>query len=151
MRIFPLLCLACFIGTFNSLSAQQTIRIRILNGHSGKAITQARVDIVGVKNFQASPLNASPISDGYIADIVDVTSIGLGNVTTSDHAWNQFRLCASGAKLNPAYPISEILAKGTVTPNECNTKIVVSPKAGEIVFFVQRLSLWQRLRGSIAD
>jgi hypothetical protein len=151
MRPLLLVCLSCCLGSFNSISAQQTIHIRVLNGHSGVAITKARVTILGVKNFQARDLNASPISDGYTVSITDETSIGLGNVSTSDLAWNQFRLCTSGEKLNPGYPVPEILAMGIVAPNECNTKIIASPKAGEIIFFVQRLSLWQRLRDSIQD
>ncbi len=134
------------------MPAQQTIRIRLLSGDTGKAIIGARLlTITTSRNFEGGKITAAAMGDEYTIQLHGETSVGLGLVSKSESAWNQYRLCASGANLNPIYSVSVILASGLVAPNDCNHKISVRPQPGEMVFFLKRLSLWQRLRGSIVD
>jgi hypothetical protein len=132
-------------------SAQQTIRIRVLSGKTGEAITNARVTIRAIWNYEGRDVPTTPNGNGYEARLFEDATIGLGNVTQSARAWNQYQLCAIGRNLNPIYPIEAVLATGIATPDTCSRKALATPKPGEIIFYVHRLSLWQRLRNSIGN
>ena len=130
---------------------QQVVHLRIVNGSTGKRFTGAKVTITTSRNNEWRQVQAEPDGDGYVVRLDGDTSVGLGNVTKSSGAWNQYRLCATGANLNPIYTVSKVLATGLASPNDCNRNVSVPAKPGEVVFYVHLLPLWQRLRNSIGN
>lgn len=125
--------------------AQPTIHVRLVSGESGKPLSGARVTITTSRNFEFRQVQAVSAGPDYTVQLEGDSAVGLGNVTKSDTDWNQYLQCASGAKLNPVYSVAMIVASGMVAPNNCNQHIVADPLPGEVVFFVRRLSLWERL------
>jgi hypothetical protein len=91
-------------------------------------------------------LSAVTIGDKYSVQVERGDTVVLGNVTKSDHSWNEYKLCASGQDVKPIYSVASIVSKGLQAPNECDRRIVATPAPGEVVFFVTRLSYWKRFR-----
>ena len=76
--------------------------------------------------------------------------IGLGNVTNSDTAWNQYEECAAKPKETSLYSIEIIKSTGLVGSNACDRNVRALPHPGEMVIFVKRLSWWERVKGFAA-
>ncbi len=127
-------------------TAQQSVHIRILNGRTGKPITKAQVTITTYRNYAVSQIQATEAGDGYTVPLSGETSIGLGNISGSRTAWNEFDLCAHGESLKPLFSVAQIRSEGIVAPNECSPKVGSSPSRGEITFFVRPRTLWEKIR-----
>lgn len=129
-----------------STVAQQSVHVRLLDGETGKAITNARVTIITYRDYRIGQSQAIEAGDQYAVPLHGEESIGLGNISRSQSAWNEFELCTSRDNLKPIFSVSEILSKGVVVPNECSKRIGAAPAQGEAVFFVRHLSIWERIR-----
>ena len=125
-------------------AAQASIRVAVIDGHTGKPIVGARVDVMIVRRYQGSTVNTVADGDKYLVQVQPGDTLVLGNVTKSKMSWNEYDLCASEPDAKPTYSVSEILSKGLRAPNKCDRRITSTPLPGEIVFFVYRLSFWRR-------
>jgi hypothetical protein len=126
--------------------AQTSIRVAVLDGHTGKPIVDARVSLTIVRNFLGATVNAVADGDKYLVQVQPGDTLVLGNVTKSDRSWNEYKLCAAEQDSKPIYSAAAILSKGLDAPNNCNKRITGVPVPGEVVFFVSRLSFLKRYR-----
>lgn len=141
-------CLLLFLEVAAHCAAQISVRVAVLDGHSGKPVTNARVTFNVVRDFAMSEVTATIIGDRYLVQLNHDDTLVLGNVTKSDLSWNEYKLCTTERDAKPIYSVATIMTKGLQAPNECDKGkgIAVKPSPGEVVFFVTRLPFWQRLR-----
>jgi hypothetical protein len=126
--------------------AQTSIRVAVVDGNTGKPISNARVSVMIVRNFLGATVNAVNDGDKYLVQVQPGDTLVLGNVTKSDRSWNEYKLCAAEQDSKPTYSAAVILSRGLQAPNNCNKRITDTPVPGEVVFFVSRLSFLQRYR-----
>lgn len=126
-------------------SGQSDVKIAVVDGKSGRLISDARVTVNLVRDFEMSQISATTNGDKYSVKVNRDDTLVLGNVTKSDGSWNQYTLCAAEPEAKPIYPVSVILSRGLETPNLCNKRITFKASPGEVVFFVKRLPFWERL------
>ena len=141
------LLLACLAASQSR--AQHTVRVRLIDGESGKPVSGARVTITTFRDFGIKQLQAVSTGFDYTVQLENDSAVGLGSVTESDAAWNQYAQCASGENLRPIYPVATIVTTGIIAPNTCHRHVVEALVPGGIVFFVRHLSLWERLTGFV--
>ena len=130
----------------SSAVAQETVHVRVLDGRTGRPISKAQVTITTYRDYAVGQVHATATVDGYTVPITGETSVGLGNVSESRTAWNEFELCAHGESLKPLFSIAQIRSQGIVAPNECSTHVGAPLSRGEIVFFVRPKTLWEKFR-----
>jgi hypothetical protein len=146
MRFFSILSTASLLVLVPCAVAQTSIRVAVINGHTGKPVVGARVSVMIVRNYQGATVNAAVDGDKYRVQVQPGDTLVLGKVTKSDRSWNEYGLCASEPNAKPTYSASVIITMGLQAPNNCDRRITSTPLPGEIVFFVYRLSFWQRYR-----
>jgi hypothetical protein len=115
-----------------SLSAQE-IRIRVLDGRNGHAISDEHVN-VWFNSFKGSALESATDKNGYVTLQLpkDVKFL----VIAADY----YADCRSIRKnfAPQSYPVAEIIKIGVLADNTCG-KFAVEPKPGELVFYVRPL------------
>ena len=126
-------------------AAQSNVQVAVIDGHNGKAVTNARVSVNVVRNYKMSELKATANGDRYFIQLDHDDTLVLGNVTKNDLSWNEYRLCAAEPDAKPIYSVSVIMSRGLEAPNMCNKRVTVKASPGEIMFYVTRLPFWERL------
>ncbi len=121
-----------------SASAQQpTLRIRLLDGKSGKALTPRSIRIA----------TAPAETPRYLIPAADPASVLIYlKAAQAFTVSQQFVRCDVDPKASPAppppqYSVADILAHGQVSSNSCagpKTKLTpIAPKPGELVLYVR--------------
>ena len=148
LTIFTGLALFVLCGTSLHLFAQEptvTIRIRALNGHTGKPIAHVGIFPVILPAMPRNPvIGPAPRSDdsGSITMIVPADrniNATVGYYPTCRHVPEADR--HHGLIV---FPISQIVSTGFVETNNC-CKRTVPPIPGELTLFVRPLHWWERL------
>ena len=145
--------------TLTRLSAQMvTIRISVLDGHTGRALTGQDLGFVDYHpNDNERPpgdLNGratvTTVTDGNLYKaIVFYHGVLVFNILGAGYAWTpcsrqKFFDSATGKYgQDHLYPVATIAASGLVTHNDCGKGTAV-PKPGELVLFLQRTTWWER-------
>jgi len=115
-----------------SASAQTaTLRIRLIDGKSGKALTPASIRVATTPDEKPR----------YLIPAADPASVlvylkSAQTFTVSD----QFKRCDAANKDAPpaTYSVADILDHGQVSANTCSPKVPpVAPKPGELVLYVR--------------
>ena len=127
LAALALLCLS------TAANAQTSVRVRLLDGKSGKALTPASIRI------QTTPAE----TPRYLIPAADPASVliylrSAASFTVSQ----QFVRCDTTAPTAPpaTYSVQDILARGVVSLDTCakpNFK-PVAPKPGELILYVRR-------------
>jgi hypothetical protein len=166
-----LLLAAALVGLLVPMLHAQEIRIKVLNGHNGKAIAKECLNI-WVGTFDGPHLVAATNRDGVvvlqISDDKLVASAGCQG-WSAEAAWptgsegilvtgDYYVACQEYAKVvpNPArpdfvveipplYPIRRILEPGASSSNTCG-KFRAKPMPGELIFFMRPMSFWEKMR-----
>jgi len=146
MRFFSILSTVSLLVLVPYAFAQTSIRVAVINGHTGKPVVGARVSVMIVRNHQGATVDAAVDGDNYRVQVQQGDTLVLKNVTKSNRSWNEYKLCVSEPDSKPTYSVAAILSRGLQAPNNCDKHITSMPVAGEVVFFVSRLSFWGRYR-----
>lgn len=155
------------LGSAATALQAQTIRIKLVNGRTGRAVAGTCVN-VWVGNERKSAMAIPTGKDG-------VASLRLTDQDTEINSQNRWKECgdfgvtdpvvkyASSIRVNAPYVLCqvrqpdhtwlatqsfstrEVLGSGIVTANTCG-KAKASPAPGEIVLFVRPLSWWEKLK-----
>jgi hypothetical protein len=131
--------IAAFTLPIAICSAQeQTLRIRLLDGKSGKALTPTSIRIA----------TAPAETPRYLIPAADPASVLIYPKSAQTFTVSQqFVRCDVDPKASPApapaqYSVADILAHGQVSSNSCagpKTKVTpATPKPGELVLYVRR-------------
>ena len=128
-----------------SLPAQSgnTIHIRLLNGKTGLPVKadnyMVRIDHLETVHNEWVHIN----DDGSVTVTLPADAKEIAVKATYSLAIDTYINCDAAKESNKErdiwYPISEILAKGLVAPNECSATHYTA-KPGEFVFFVRKRS-----------
>ncbi len=128
-----------------SLPAQSgnTIHIRLLNGKTGLPVKadnyMVRIDHLETAHNEWVRIN----DDGSVTVTLPADAKEIAVKATYSLAIDTYINCDAAKESNKErdiwYPISEILAKGLVAPNECSATHYTA-KPGEFVFFVRKRS-----------
>lgn len=128
MNRLAIAAIACFTI---AASAQTPIRVRLVDGKSGKALTPTSIRV------QPSPEDKPE----YLIPAADPASVLVTvHSATSISVTNQFVSCAAAKPDAPAaqYSVQQILSHGIVSANTCGKgKATVQPKPGELVLYVR--------------
>lgn len=156
-RFWPiLLAVVAAVGTTGNA---QTLRVRLLDGRSGKPIANGGVNVwVGDHRKAAVPISGdrNGVVKMSLTDNADQVRVEgeLGDPPTFLYA-PEIRiqvgivLCQapqqkfSWLQITP-YPTGDWTRTGIVTANTCG-KAVAKPKSGELTLFVRPLNLWERM------
>jgi hypothetical protein len=166
-RGMPGLFVLFVLGSGGTALQAQTIRIKLVNGRTGRAMGGTCVN-VWVGNERKSAMAIPTDKDG-------VASLRLTDKDAEINTQNQSKECgdfgvtnpvvkyASSIRVNAGYvscqvrqpdhtwlaiqnfSAKEVLESGVVTANTCG-KANASPTPGEIVLFVRPLSWWEKLK-----
>lgn len=124
------------------LAQSTTIRVRFINGRSGKPLR--------LKSYDRGSNTSAPGT--YEIKKVEGNSllITFNNVSEFSFRSRYFEPCDSKSKLDPQpkYSVHEILERGKVAPNYCG-HASVQPKPGELIIF-SRHEHWWKVTGDIA-
>lgn len=150
-----------------SVLCAQTIKIKLVNGKTGQAITNTCVNTwVGTERKEAMAIPTD--KDG-------VASLRLTDKDAEINAQDQWKACGNDGLVNPVvkfaasiqinagyvlcqvrksdytwlaiqkFATEEVLESGVVTGNTCG-KAKASPKPGAITIFVRPLNWWEKLK-----
>ena len=151
--------LLALVATAGAIGNAQTLRVRMLNGSSGKPIANSYVNVwVGDQRKQAVPV---PIDgSGNAVLMLAGSTAGGGAQQESAHVATfpyapeikiqaGFVLCQdkqqkySWLHITP-YSTEEWIRTGIVTTNTCG-KAVAKPEPGLLTIFVMPLNFWEKL------
>lgn len=137
----------------------QTLRVRLLNGRSGKPIANTYVNVwVGDQRKDAVPVSINSNGDGTLSltnsETDALVQAGSSHPTIFPYAPEVrlqvgFALCQSKRQtyswlqITP-YSTDEWTRTGIVTANTCG-KAVANPEPGLLTIFVRPLTFWERL------
>jgi hypothetical protein len=140
MKIVGLLCTAVFCAGLQAQS-ENTIHIRLLDGKTGLPV-EASNYLVRIDRQETVHNEWVHIGDDKSVTVTlpfDATLIAVK--ATYNMGLETYINCDAAKESNKErdiwYPISEILGKGMVAPNECSTTHYTA-KPGEFVFFVRK-------------
>jgi hypothetical protein len=142
MKIVGLLCTAVFCACLHAQS-ENTIHIRLLDGKTGLPVEASnylvRIDHQETVHNEWVRIN----DDGSVVVTLPADAKLIAVKATYDLAMDTYVNCDAAKESNKErdiwYPISEILGKGMVAPNECSTTHYTA-KPGEFLFFVRKRS-----------
>jgi hypothetical protein len=136
--------LLCSLTLANPLEGQ-TIRVRILDGRNGHALSGLkRVEFVNVTPKGPQANYATQEGDSYRLEINQATNFRLYSLALETTDWNSYRPCVKrGSSSLLEFDPTQTLTTGVVSSNSCgNTNPVAKP--GELVIFVRPTSLWEK-------
>ena len=143
MRSYLLLVLA--LAMLPAALAQTTvdrIQVKILNGRSGKPVKGVRavVDVYPKAKYE-TPVDFSTDRQGFFSLLVQHA----GEVSTSVPGYLAGeRRSGADRKLPPtAFPVSQILSTGVLSPDNCGRPKQV-PKPDSLILYVRPRSWWRR-------
>ena len=134
------LIVALFVILGGTTLRAQEIRIRVLDGRNGHPIGDERVNVL----FDAER-SARLVSTDRSG--VAVVNVGSDQVDQIRITGDNYVPCQPHPKDSPflSYSAKEVLRSGVASLNLCG-KIEVSPKPGELIFFVRPRSFLERFR-----
>ena len=133
IRVRRAFCLAAlaFATLTTAATAQTTIRIRLLNGKNGQALTPASIRV------QTTPAE----TPRYIIPAADPASVLVYlHAATAFTVSQQFVRCDAAPGAPPAeYTVADVLDHGIVTANTCGRPSLkpAAPKPGELDLYVR--------------
>ena len=130
-NLFKLAAIAAMVVFATAACAQQPLRIRLIDGKSGKALTPSSIRVATTP--AETPRYLIPAADPASV-LVYLKSAQTFTVS------QQFKRCDVDRQDEPAatYSVHDILAQGVVTTNKCSSKInPIKPKPGELVLYVR--------------
>jgi hypothetical protein len=138
-RLTYVLLLGTISSLFAGVSEAQDIRIRVVDGRSGKFISN---EVVQVWIGDERDAQQIPVGEQGSA-MIRVKEKEATLRIESNHYFDcrPFR----GNAPRPRYKVSEVVHSGIATENSC-AGIHLEPKPGELVFLVRPLRWWERLR-----
>ncbi len=145
LRISALASLAIMAAFCVALNAQavQTISIRLLDGKTGLPVKASNILVRVDHNETVHPDWVKINDDGTVVVTLPADTKEISLKATYGMGMDTYINCDAAKESNKErdiwYPISEILAKGLVAPNECSATHYTA-KPGEFVFFVRKRS-----------
>ncbi len=146
--------LACLCMSIICHAQQTTIRIRVLDGRSGKNLSGPELDFVDYHSDTTNdPLNGRTSvqttrdGDAYIAN-PNMNGVLLFDVLGTQGLWVpcvRQKIYDETAKTYGSehlYPVSTIVTTGLVTKNSCSNRTATA-NPGELVLFLRRTTLWE--------
>ena len=122
--------------------AENTLTLRVIDGKDGKALKGVSLAVIWDEKGQHFLLSA--ITDAEGAAIFHLSAPipeRIGITYSPNEVW---------ACSDIAFPTVQILKSGIIAQYKCNDrrrlKWTTPPKAGELVVFAKRVSLWERMR-----
>jgi hypothetical protein len=120
-----------------------TIRVLVLNGHTGKPISNTGVSVFRDPRI-GNGIQNQPSTDA--GGVMTITAPIDGQVSATV---NQYPTCAHVSKADRGkgritFSVAEIISTGVVRRNDCS-KRTAPPHPGELTLFVRPLNLWERL------
>lgn len=167
--VLPSVLVCTVLASIPPLKAQD-IRIRVLNGRTGKPITNECLNVwtgtgrgahlvaatnkegLAVLHFADSEVVAEAACQGWPAQAT--ADAGVDGITLSG---NRYVACQEYARttpgeppvdplsLMPSYSVKKVLESGMSTANTCG-KFRTGAKPGELIFYVRPRSLWERAK-----
>jgi hypothetical protein len=145
-RLFEAAALTLLFASPLAAIAQQTLRVQILNGKTGKPVANENVNLFRAGDF--GDLAGDRNVRGFTTDAE-------GMIKTSDIAPNTpsfyvfvdwHRQCTNKDKVNRiAFSLQEIFATGVVSENACKPKIERSVTPGTLVLFVREETFFEKM------
>jgi hypothetical protein len=121
----------------------QQVRIRILNGHTGKPVVHTGV-FSRIEPVRRSPEQKMPVTDGNGLVTIEVPSQGRVNAIAGTYPTCRHVAKADRRNGPIMFPVGQIVSTGVVESNNCSKK-TVPPTPGELTLFVRPLHWWERL------
>jgi hypothetical protein len=157
-------CLTLLLSSAGLAFAQQTVIIHVLllNGNNGKPlqigndgkeggtlslVISADCGSAGVCFFPNKQLAWAVDRNGHadLPVIAKLKSVELSR-PTDKLIYCQGAPDKYGAlSQDPEFPVDEILRRGIVAPNICNSGLHIQPQPGQLVFFLRPLTWWEIL------
>ncbi|MGH9433907.1 MAG: hypothetical protein ACRD3T_20455 [Terriglobia bacterium] len=136
--------------SFGAMLHAQDVRIKVLNGRNGRPVTNERVNVWVGDKPAALGFGGKAGAQFFLPtgkDGVAVLHLGPVRPDLIEVLPDFYLACQRPRPVGsvPRYSIKEIITQGVATANTCG-KIEVSPKPGELIFFVRPRTLWERLR-----
>ena|SRR5579872_4841112 len=133
------------IVSFCQLGRSQTITVRLIDGKSGKPLSNLHVVIFGI--HEARPgihkVRTLPIvkeQDTYKVDVTGEEYLQFGAANSTTPRIVQFIPCQ---KSTVSADVKEIQAVGSISLNSCSRKSYPVIR-GELIIFVRKVSWWGR-------
>ena len=139
--VFALLGSPLAIGVAHGQAV--TVRIRVLNGRTGKPIAQHWVSPRIEPPRPHAPKHASTTDINGIVALTVPLHTGL-NAIVGEYPTCRYVPKADRAEGPLTFPVDQILATGVVEANSCSHR-TVAPTPGELTLFVRPLHWWDRL------
>jgi hypothetical protein len=139
--IFPAAILTVSIATLNAQST--TIRIRFLDGHTGKSVVHAN-SFIGVYPLQPHRGPIELVADANGEVNITVPTDSRVNSTVSEYPTCRHVAKAARTKGPVTFPVEKIFSSGIVDANNCS-HFTTQPIPGELVLFVRPLHWRERL------
>ena len=120
-----------------------SVALRILNGHTGKPVKHANVILTQSQaQLYATPLDRS-------TDAAGRASLLIQNGTELHAIVLRYPTCrtvkkSDRTKLSTAYSTEQIIARGSVSENDCSNR-TIAPAPGELILFVRPQHWWERM------
>lgn len=153
-----------FLACVYAISAQQpaTIHVLLLDGNNGKPLKIGNTGKADAPLWLTIFANCGPghicffpdkryswrvDGDGWteVPIIENLKSLQLMK-PTDQLAYCQGTPDKYGAlDKDPEFAVDEILRRGVVAPNTCNTHLNIQPRPGVLIFFLRPLTWWEQL------
>ncbi|HZY61605.1 MAG TPA: hypothetical protein VFE38_03700 [Edaphobacter sp.] len=147
------------VAVSGAIGNAQTLHVRLLNGSSGKPISNAYINVwVDDQRKEAIPISIDSNGDAILRLTGDATDKGVpaasANLPTFPYASEikiqvGFALCQvkqqkySWLQITP-YSTEHWIRAGIMTANTCG-KAIAKPEPGVLVIFVRPLNFWEKL------
>ncbi len=158
MKRFWSVILAVF-ATVGASGNAQTLRVRLLNGRSGKPIANGYVNVwVGHQRKEALPIPIDRNGSANLRLASNDAKVGMEGGTSDSPTF----LYASEIRIQVGFVLCQVAQKkfswlqitpystedwrhtGIVTANSCGNA-VAKPEPGELTIFVRPLNFWERM------
>ena len=134
--------LFCLCAGTMCLAQETTIHVRLIDGQTGKPVTNKFVFVVTDVDLEGGELPRTDATGATVATLNKSTKILMVHDTSN------YRCDVTKQDAYASYSIEEILAHGIASPNLCG-KVHTNPTKGELLIYVRKPHFGESVRDVI--